>query len=74
MKIDSGKFWLLSCGAEKSVYAAEVEAIKAWKEAAKAGADPEKTMILEVDASKEKWAITQVSGMKIAMGLVMAGE
>jgi len=76
LKVNNHTFYLLDAGNEKWLYDTEESAIGSLKKLVANGGeiDPEKTNILEVDTSGDKWEIMSVPWSKIAMGLMKGGK
>jgi len=72
IKIENNKFYVLEAGKEKWIYNSEKDAIKSLKKLLSENRDlsQENVSVLEVDTTKEKWQIKQISWSKIAIELI----
>jgi hypothetical protein len=75
MKVENDKFYIVQAADEKIIHTTRPEAVETLKELVAKGkdVDPEKTYIIEVDTSKEKWSLQQVPWSQIAIELIRKG-
>lgn len=75
MKVEDDKFYVVQAPDEKIIHTSEAEAIETLKELVAKNKDlnPEKTSIIEVNTSGEKWSLQMVPWSQIALGLLRKG-